>query len=221
MVGGVEVPRDEVALLLVDMQNGFCKPEGSFAKMTAGRGLSIELCEKAVGGCQRLLEAARMEHVPVVFTRYVYHHDYVDGGVLLEKYPEMKEIGSLAEGSWDANIVDELAPRPNEFVIDKSRYSSFYGTRLEPILNGLGVTSLVVGGVTTNVCVETTVRDASQRDYRVFVVSDATGELNQARHENALEIMAYGFGWVVESDEVLAAWRRSTAGADKADAAIG
>ena len=217
----VEVPREAVALLLVDMQNGFCKPDGSFAKMTAGRGLSIELCEKAVAGCQRLLEAARMSDIPIVFTRYVYHHDYVDGGVLLEKYPEMKEIGSLAEGSWDAEIVDELTPRANEFVIDKSRYSSFYGTRLEPILNGLDVTSLVVGGVTTNVCVETTVRDASQRDYHVFVVSDATGELNQARHDNALEIMAYGFGWVVGSDEVLAAWERRRVTAGKADAAIG
>jgi ureidoacrylate peracid hydrolase len=220
MAEGAEIPSDGVALHLVDMQNGFCKPTGSFAKMTAGRGLSIDLCEKAIGGCQRLLEAARLADIPVVFTRYVYHHDYVDGGVLLEKYPEMKEIGSLAEGSWDAAIIDELAPRPTEFVIDKSRYSSFYGTRLEPILNGLGVTSLVVGGVTTNICVETTVRDASQRDYRVFVVSDATGELNQARHDNALEIMAYGFGWVVESDKVLAAWRPSTVGVDKADAAI-
>jgi ureidoacrylate peracid hydrolase len=214
------VPRKRVALLLVDMQNGFCKPDGSFAKMTAGRGLSIELCQKAVAGCQRLLEAARTVGVPVVFTRYVYHHDYVDGGVLLEKYPEMKDIGSLAEGSWDAEIVEELAPHGSEFVIDKSRYSSFYGTRLEPILNGLGVDSLVVGGVTTNICVETTVRDASQRDYHVFVVSDATGELNQARHDNALEIMAYGFGWVVPSSDVLAAWGTSADDMGKADAAI-
>ena len=127
------------------MQNGFCHPDGSFAKMTAGRGLSIEMCSEAVPGCDHLIQAARSAHVPVIFTRYVYHAGYVDGGVLAQKYPEMEQIGSLSEGSWDAEIVHELVPEQGDFVIDKSRYSAFYGTRLEPLLNGLGVRSLISG----------------------------------------------------------------------------
>ncbi len=206
MPGEVTVPRAKVALLVVDMQNGFCKPEGSFAKLAEGRGLSIEMCAAAVPQCRRLVEAARGAGIPIAFIRYVFHPGYVDGGILVAKYPAMEQVKSLAYGSWDAEIVDELRPRESDIVIDKSRYSSFYGTRLEPVLNGLGVDSLVVCGVTTNVCVETTVRDASQRDYRVFVPREATGELNRARHENALEIMDYGFGWVVSVDDVISSW---------------
>ena len=134
------------ALLVIDMQNGFCHPDGSFAKMTAGRGLSIEMCSEAVPGCDHLIQAARSAHVPVIFTRYVYHAGYVDGGVLAQKYPEMEQIGSLSDGSWDAEIVHELVPEQGDFVIDKSRYSAFYGTRLEPLLNGLGVRSLILQG---------------------------------------------------------------------------
>jgi ureidoacrylate peracid hydrolase len=201
------VPSRDVALLVVDMQNGFCHRNGSFEQMTRGRGLSIDMCVDAVSPVGRLVTEARSSHVPIIFTRYVYHPGYVDGGILLEKYPEMEEIGSLAAGSWDAEIVDELAPAPGDFVIDKSRYSAFYGTRLEPVLNGLGVRSLIICGVTTNICVETTARDASQRDYRVFVVREATGELTRERHENALAILQYGFGWVVSLDETLMAIR--------------
>lgn len=189
--------RDNTALLVIDMQNAFCHPDGSFAQMTQGRGLSIDMCRGAIPGCQRLVEAARTAAVPVIFTRYVYHQGYLDGGVLLGKYPEMRQIGSLAAGSWDAEIISDLTPGRDDIVIDKSRYSAFYGARLEPVLNGLKISSLIVCGVTTNICVESTVRDAAQRDYRVFVAADATGELTRQRHDNALAIIDYGFGQVI------------------------
>jgi ureidoacrylate peracid hydrolase len=200
--------RDTAALIVIDMQNAFCHPDGSFASMTSGRGMSIDMCREAIGGCRRLVGAARQASVPVIFTRYVYHPNYVDGGVLVAKYPQMQALGSLAAGSWDAEIISELAPGPDDVVIDKSRYSAFYGTRLQPVLDGLGSRSLVVCGVTTNICVETTVRDAAQRDYDVFVAADATGELTKERHDNALAIIEYGFGSVVTVDDVVAALQR-------------
>ena len=110
------------------MQNGFCHPDGSFAKMTRGRGLSIEMCREAVPGCDHLIQAARSAHVPVIFTRYVYHAGYVDGGVL-PRVPRDGADRPLSEGSWDAEIVHELLPEQGDFVIDKFRYSAFYGTR--------------------------------------------------------------------------------------------
>ena len=198
-----DVPRNDTALLVIDMQNGFCHPDGSFAQLD----LDITMCTEAINGCARLVEAARAAGVPVIFTRYVYRSDYANGGVLVhELLPALAEVKSLAAGTWDAELVDELEPQAGDFVIDKARYSAFYGTGLEPVLTSLGVRSLVIGGVTTNMCVETTARDASQRDYRVFVVRDATGELDPARHELALGTLGFGFGWVTDVEEVLGAW---------------
>jgi len=194
---------DRSALIVVDMQNGFCHENGSFA----GFGFDVSPLRSAVPGCRALVDGAHQAEVPVVFTRYVYQPGYVDGGLLPgELLPAIKERGSLAAGSWDAELVDELVPGPRDVVIEKSRYSGFYGTRLEPLLTSLDTRSLVICGVTTNMCVETTARDASQRDYRTFVVEDATGELDLDRHRNALAAIAFGFGWVVPVAEVQAAW---------------
>jgi ureidoacrylate peracid hydrolase len=194
---------DATALLVIDMQNGFCHPDGSFATL----GLDVSMCTAAIAGCAGLVEDARAAGVPVVYTRYVYRPDYRDGGVLVhDLMPDLATARSLAAGSWDAELVDELSPREDEFVVDKNRYSAFYGTGLEPILTSLGVRRLVVCGVTTNMCVETTVRDASQRDYLTFVVSDATGELDRARHDSALATLGFGFGRVVTRAEVAAGW---------------
>ena len=196
---------DRTALLVIDMQNGFCHPDGSFA----GLGLDVSMCNAAIAGCRRLVEAAHAAGVPVIYTRYVYRADYKDGGVLVQEImPALGSSGSLAAGSWDAELVDELPAGTDDFVIDKNRYSAFYGTGLEPVLTSLGVRNLVMAGVTTNMCVETSARDASQRDYRVFVVSDATGELDAARHEMALATLGFGFGAVVAADDVVRAWER-------------
>jgi ureidoacrylate peracid hydrolase len=146
--------------MIVDMQNGFCNPDGSFAKL----GFDITMFVGAIEGCAKLVRAAHTCEVPVIYTRYVYQPGYQDGGILTnELFPGMKESNSLAAGSWDADIVDQLAPEDHDLVIDKSRYSAFYGTRLEPILTNKQIKSLVVAGVTTNMCVESTVRDASHR----------------------------------------------------------
>ena len=115
----------------------------------------------------------------------------------------------LAAGTKDIEVVDELSPLDGDYVVDKNRPSSFYATGLEPILNGLDADSLVVCGVTTNCCVETTVRDASQRDYKTFVVADATGELEQERHDFAINTMAFLFAEVVTVDVTLQFWQPS------------
>jgi ureidoacrylate peracid hydrolase len=194
---------DHTALLVIDMQNGFCHPQGSFAKL----GLDVSMCNAAIAGCRLLVDAAHAAGVPVIYTRYVYRADYRDGGVLVQEImPALGSSGSLAAGTWDAELVDELPATADDFVIDKNRYSAFYGTGLEPVLTSLGVRNLVICGVTTNMCVETSARDASQRDYRVFVVSDATGELDKARHDMALATLGFGFGAVVETVDVTAAW---------------
>lgn len=197
------IRRGDTALLVIDMQNSFLAEKGSMAAI----GMPHTELQPAVSGCVRLSEAARAAGVPVIYTRYVYMPDYSDAGLLpTELIPAMKEVGALTAGSWDADIVDELEPKPGDIIIDKSRPSAFYGTRLEPVLTNLGIRSLIIAGVTTNVCVETTARDAGQRDYRVHVIRDATAEFDPARHEHALTAIGFIFGWVTTVDEVLAAW---------------
>ena len=199
----MELTKERTALVVIDMQRAFLEDEGSLAKA----GIDITGLKAAMEGCKRLLASARQAGVPVIHTRYVYRPDYADGGILVNYImPQLREVDSLAAGTPDIEIVDELAPVDGETVIDKNRPSAFYATNIEPLLNGLGVDSLVVCGVTTNICVETTVRDASQRDYKVFVPKDATGELEQLRYDGALAGMAWVFAKIVDTDDVVSVW---------------
>lgn len=199
----MSIPKERTALLVVDMQNGFLDGEGSMAKI----GMPHDALVPAIAGCERLVRAARHAGVPVIFTRYVYQPGYADGGLLpTEKVPQMVEVEALVDGTWDAEIVPSLEPAASEVVIDKSRPSSFYGTQLEPVLTSQDIRSLVICGVTTNICVETTARDAGQRDYRVHVVTDAVAEYDQTRHDVALGTIGFAFGWLTTTDEVAEAW---------------
>ncbi len=152
------------------------------------------------------MEGARTLGLPVVFTRYVYRPDYADGGILVRYLaPALGRADHLAAGTWDVQIVDELTPRSTDFVVDKNRPSAFYAPEMDAILQELQVDSLVVCGVTTNCCVESTVRDASQRDYKVFVAMDAVAELEEDRHQASLASMRFLFADLVRVDDILAA----------------
>lgn len=199
----IEKVRINVALLVIDMQNGFCSDNGSVNAV----GLPAKRLQPAISPCVKLVAAARNAEVPIIFTRYVYRSDYRDGGLMVhELMPDLKNGKTLIANTWDTDILDELAPRETDFVVDKNRPSSFYGTSLDGILKNLAIENLVVCGVTTNCCVETTVRDASQRDYRTFVVRDAVAEYEDDRHEVALKSIDMLFGHVVESDSIIAEW---------------
>lgn len=180
------------ALLVVDMQNAFLHAEGSCAKL----GLEHSALRQALPGVSTLVEAARAASLPIIYTRYVYRADYLDGGIVTQVLlPGLREAGALASGSWDSEVVGELEPAATDIVIDKNRPGAFHGTILQSCLDGLNADSLIICGVTTNVCVDTTVREAMQRDYRVWVVADATAEFEQDRHAIALK----GMGWIFAS----------------------
>ena len=212
----VNLPRQRTALVVVDMQNGYLHPDGSFARlwpeMEAGQDFDLSLLRRAIPGCRKLIDGAHEANVPVVYLRYVYRPDYRDGGVLIQEInPALKSVNYVVEGTWDAEIVEELTPAPEDFIVDKSRYSGFHATRLETVLRSLQVDNLVVCGVTTHFCVECTARDAHMRDYRVFVVADATDEVNETWKQTALASFAVGFGWVVTSDDVVGDWKKADA----------
>ena len=108
------------------------------------------------------------------------------------------------EGSPESEIHTDLAPAPNEKVIFKHRYSSFYNTDLETVLRCLKIKDLVVSGIMTNLCCESTTRDAYYRDYRVFFLADGTGALNEEMHLATLLNLAFGFAFVTTADAVIA-----------------
>ncbi len=189
------------ALIVVDMQNGFLKQDGFMVKA----GLNIDQCMAAIEPNQRVIAACREAKIPVIFTRYSLRSDYKDAGLLGEIYPALKESQAMVVGTRDWEIADELKPMPGDIILDKQRYSSFYNTNLEVILRGLGVTMVVVTGVTTNICVELTVRDAFFRDFKVTVIEDCVGAVDEMMQEGPLHSFRYGFGDVIKSDEFIAA----------------
>ena len=194
------------ALIVVDMQNGFLRPDGFMAKA----GLNIDQCIAAIGPNQKVIAACHDAKIPVIFTRYTLRPDYKDAGLLGEIYPALKESGAMVVGTPDWEIAAELNPVEGDIIIDKQRYSSFYNTNLEVVLRGLGVTLLVVTGVTTNICVESTVRDAFFRDFKVTVLEDCVGAVDEMMQQGPLHSFRYGFGDVMKSDQFIAAIKRDS-----------
>jgi ureidoacrylate peracid hydrolase len=193
----MQLDKENAALIIVDMQNSFCKPTGRVAAI----GLDTTACQGAIEPCANVLSLARDAGIPVLFTRYVYRDDYADGGVIIDHMmPELAQVNALKAGSEDADIVPELTPSAGEIVIDKNRPSAFFNTNLESLLSDLGRSQLIVCGVTTNCCVESTVRDASHRDLQVFVIEDACAELDPERHAVSLRSMDMLFGDVINMD---------------------
>ena len=189
------------ALIVIDMQNGFCVAQGFMDQI----GLGYEASASVIEPIAELVGQARAAGIPIVFTRYVLNDDYSDAGLLLEVFPQILGTGGMVRNTWDGDVIDALAPRPGEIVIDKTRYSAFFGTDLEQQLAALGVDTVIVCGVTTNICVESTVRDAFFRDIRCVIPADGTAAVTPALHEGALEDFRYGFGQVGTVDEIVGA----------------
>jgi nicotinamidase-related amidase len=179
----------KTALLVIDMQNFFLYPKGG--GFTEG-GPAI------IPNVARLIEGFRQVKAPVTYTAHVHHRGGRDVGILGWWWSE-----ACLEGTPDALIHENLRPRGDDKIIYKHRYSAFFGTDLDIILRGQGIQDLVVTGVMTNLCCESTARDAYFRDYRVFFLLDATASVNEDLHLAALKNLAYGFAYVTTTGEIL------------------
>jgi ureidoacrylate peracid hydrolase len=192
-------------LLLIDLQQAFCDESGS----TGLQGRDVTSLAAAAFECQRLAEIAHAHGVPVVWTRMMLRPDYSDGGTLLAMRPNLARIGALRAGTPDVELSGLVTPGDGDIIIDKPRYSSVYATSLEAHLRALRIDRVIVGGVTTSMCVETTVRDLSQRDYEVVVAREACADFDPARHQASLDAMAFGFAPIAQRHEADASLLRS------------
>jgi nicotinamidase-related amidase len=208
----VPVETGRTALLIIDMQRDFLEP-GGFGEAL---GNEVGRLAGAVEPCRKLLQAARGMGMLVVHTREGHRPDLGDAPrAKLERGAPGMRIGDpgpmgriLVRGEAGHDIVAALYPIPGEPVVDKPGKGAFYATDLDLILRTAGVDTLVVCGVTTEVCVNTTVREASDRGYRVIVAAEACASYFPEFHAAGLAmISAQGgiFGWVAGVDAILAA----------------
>lgn len=210
--GPVAIQPARTALLLIDMQRDFLEP-GGFGETL---GNDVSLLSRAVGPCRALLDRARRRGLLVVHTREGHRADLSDAPPSkIARGAPSKRIGDagpmgriLVRGEPGHDLVAALAPLATEPVIDKPGKGAFWATDLHAILQNRGIASLIVCGVTTEVCVHTTVREANDRGYECIVPADACASYFPEFHEVGLRmIKAQGgiFGWVSDSGRILRA----------------
>jgi nicotinamidase-related amidase len=207
----------KTALIVIDMQRDFLLP-GGFGESL---GNDVDRLLKVVPPLAALIAAAREAGVKVIHTREGHRPDLSDcPPAKLRRGAPSKRIGDpgrygriLIRGEYGHDIVDELAPIDGEFVIDKPGKGAFYATELQDELVGAGITQLLITGVTTEVCVHTTTREANDRGYECLVVSDCVGSYFPEFQRVGLEmIKAQGgiFGWVADSAAIIPALHQLT-----------
>src|SRR5262245_49273519 len=189
------------ALLIVDVQNDFCSSEGASAR----RGQDVSAAQGMVLRLQRLLEEARAVSLPIIFIK-TEHSEWTDTPPWIYRKSQQKQLNTCRQGTWGADFYG-VAPLPGERVVIKHRYSAFINTDLNTVLKARDVESVLVTGVSTNVCVETTARDAYMYDYYVTLVEDCSAAYSEAMHKGTLKNISDHFGLVLTSDEIIALWK--------------
>ncbi len=197
------------AFLIVDMQNDFLHPDGSFAhraRENPEAKIDIPFLRETVPHVKRLAEAFRAAGRPVLYIAHVMKPDYSDAAFPYWRRgrdPSSANRTHCVEGAWGSEIIDELKPQEGEHLIVKKGFGGFSNTPLDTILRNIGVNTCVVSGVTTCVCVSNTVRGGVEHNYRMILVSDAVAEVERGTHEAELKTMGRVFADVKTTDEVI------------------
>ena len=187
----MEFDPESTAVVVVDMQNGFCHPDGS---------LYAPGSEDAIEPCAELVERAREAGAQVVYTRDVHPPGQFDDA---HYYDEFERWGEhVLEGSWEAEIVEALDVREGDHVVEKHTYDAFQETEMDGWLSARGIDDLLFCGTLANVCVLHTAGSAGLRDYRPVLLEDAIGYIEEDHREYALEHADFLFGEVDSMDAV-------------------
>ncbi|AUV83303.1 cysteine hydrolase [Salinigranum rubrum] len=179
------------AVVVVDMQNGFCHPEGSLYAPPSG---------DAVEPVTDLVARAREAGAHAVYTRDVHPPEQFENNHYYDEFDRWGE--HVVEGTWDAELVEELDVREEDLVVEKHTYDAFYRTQLEGWLRAHGVDDLLICGTLANVCVLHTAGSAGLRDFKPVLVRDAVGYLEEEHREYALDHADWLFGETTTVDEV-------------------
>jgi ureidoacrylate peracid hydrolase len=195
------------ALVVIDVQNDFCHADGAFGRVGHDNSRMPDLA----AALHRVLAEARARQVLTVFVRATYDRE-VTSRPLAQHRRRLGLLESLClEGTWGADWFSGVAPvgAPNEVVLTKHRFDAFQGTPLDLYLRSNRIRTVIVTGVVTSGCVESTVRDAFFLDYRVVVPRDGVAEAVQERHDTALAVMQRSFATIASIEEIVTTWRQS------------
>ena len=213
----INVDIARTALFVIDMQNDFASKGGLFDLA----GIDISMNQKTVESTKKVLATARQAGMKIIYTKMEYSADLADLGPFDSpnrtrhlafsvgktiKAPDGRPSRLLVKGTWNTEIIPELAPMKEDAIISKRRYSAFFQTDLDSVLKSRGVRYLVFTGCTTSVCVESTVRDAMFRDYSCILLEDCCAEpigfgLARSNHDASLLVIERLFGWVSNSEK--------------------
>jgi len=204
---------EETALIVVDMQNAYCSPGGYLDLV----GFDVSGTPPVIEETRRLADACRAAGMPVIYLQNGFSPDKREApGPTAPVWHKSNALRFMREnaahdgklithGTWDHAIVEPLAPAPGDVVVPKSRYSGFAGTGLEQILASRRVRNVLVCGVATNVCVESTIRDAHHREYFPVMVTDCTAPAGEGQQEATEFNVARFFGWLATGEGVRSA----------------
>jgi ureidoacrylate peracid hydrolase len=217
----ITIDTARTAVVVVDMQNDFCSKGGMFDRAD----IDISMVRQAIAPTQKVVLTARKAGIKIVYLKMGFQPDLSDLGQedspnrvrhlhfgvgQPSLAPDGREGRFLIRDSWNTDVIEELRPEADDVVLYKNRFSGFYRTDLDDILDRLGIRTLVFTGCTTSVCVDSTIRDAMFRDYKCVLLADCAGEpigsdAGRSNHEASLLVIQTLFGWVCRSDSFLVA----------------
>lgn len=205
---------NKAAVIVVDMQNAFAKKGGMLDVL----GRDISGADSVIENTGKVLHAARQAGIPIIYLKMSYNPDLSNCGTpqsphwhkekaLVAMRQDPDHSGRfLIQGTWDEQIVDELRPETNDLVLLKSRYSGFRGTNLDSVLKRDHITHLVFTGISTNICVESTLRDAFFMDYWPILITDAVNNTGpQWTQKATIWAVENALGWVASTEDMVRA----------------
>ena len=188
----------KTALIVVDVQNDFCHDQGAFSKRKA----DLSQAQKILPSLRSLIEKCRKSKVPIIFIR-TFHSVWTNSPSWLGRMGGTAEkIPVCRPNSWGAEFY-EVKPEEGDYIVTKHRYSAFVGTDLALVLRSRGIETILVTGVVTNVCVETTARDGFNHDFNVVLVEDCCGAFSPDEHAATLKNISQYFGTVANSKAIM------------------
>lgn len=193
----------QTAIIVVDMQNDFCSPEGALASLGSDTTLNSDVAARLPA----FLDSARELGCLIVWVRQTNREELVSAA--RRDRAQAMQRGTMtvcAAGSWGAELADGLSPVPGDPVIEKSRYSAFVGTPLHNLLRARERDHVVVCGTAANVCVDSTIRDAYMADYSVTMPTDLVGWTKEELAQSAIKNLEFYFCDVAQSDSLLSGW---------------